>query len=269
MGVLQRVKMDKFVIKKAVSKNKRTLVDESPGCSDAGGPTETLPEKKCRTENADSWLEQTCTWKRIRAENLSCDYTSLFNKAEANEMLQRLEKDVVYFTGDLTKVQVYGKWHSIPRKQVTYGDEGLSYTFSGITLSPKPWIPVLNLIREKVQLATGHSYNFVLLNRYKDGNDHIGDHRDDEKELVPQSPIASVSFGACRDFIFRHRDSRSINSVRRIEPVKLALEHGSLLMMNFPTNVYWYHSLPVRRKVLAPRVNLTFRKIKPQKPEMI
>lgn len=256
--------MDKFVVKKGLTKSKRTLVDENGGCSDTGSHTGDLMGKKCRTEKSDSLLEQIYTWKRICAENLSCDYTSLFNKTEANDLFRQLEKDLVYFTGDLSKVQVYGKWHNVPRKQVTFGDEGLTYTFSGITLSPKPWIPVLNLIRERVHLATGHSFNFVLINRYKDGNDHIGDHRDDEKELVPQSPIASVSFGACRDFIFRHRDSRSKNSVRKIEPVKLELEHGSLLMMNFPTNVYWYHSLPIRKKVLAPRVNLTFRKIKPQ-----
>ncbi|KAM3938129.1 DNA oxidative demethylase ALKBH2 [Leptodactylus fuscus] len=256
--------MDKFVIKKNVTKSKRILVDESAGCSDSGSHIEDLTGKKRRVVKAETLQEHTYTWKRIRAENLSCDYTSLFSKVEANDLFQQLEKDIVYFTGDLSKVQVYGKWHNVPRKQVTFGDEGLTYTFSGITLSPKPWIPLLIHIKERVQLATGHSFNFVLINRYKDGNDHIGNHRDDEKELVPQSPIASVSFGACRDFIFRHRDSQSKNSVRNIEPVKLELEHGSLLMMNFPTNVYWYHSLPVRRKVLAPRVNLTFRKMKPQ-----
>ncbi|KAM4053106.1 DNA oxidative demethylase ALKBH2 [Anomaloglossus baeobatrachus] len=257
--------MDKFVIKKSQTKSKRTLVDENAGCSDTGHQAEDLPGKKGRIENMDSLLEETYTWKRIRAENLSCDYTTLFNKTEANDLFQQLEKNIIYFTGELSKVKVYGKWHNVPRKQVTFGDEGLTYTFSGITLSPKPWLPVLDLIRERVRMATGHSFNFVLINRYKDGNDHIGDHRDDEKELHPQSPIASVSFGACRDFIFRHKDCRSKNSVRQIEPVTLELEHGSLLMMNFPTNVYWYHSLPVRRKVLAPRVNLTFRKIKPQK----
>ncbi|CAN2390687.1 1-ethyladenine demethylase activity, partial [Pristimantis euphronides] len=159
--------MDKFVIRKALTKSKRTLVDEDAGCSNAGSPIEDLTEKKRRTEKADSSLEQTYSWKRIRAENLSCDYTSLFNKAEANELFQQLEKDIVYFTGDLAKVQVYGKWHSVPRKQVTFGDEGLTYTFSGITLSPKPWVPVLNLIRDRVYMGTGHTFNFVLINRYK------------------------------------------------------------------------------------------------------
>ncbi|XP_068095557.1 DNA oxidative demethylase ALKBH2 [Hyperolius riggenbachi] len=254
--------MDTFIIKSPPIK--RCHEEESVARSDAGS-SENDVVKKSKHEAADALLpEQSYVWKRIQADNLSCDYTILFTKAEANEIFQKLEKELVYFSGDLSKVQVFGKWHSVPRKQVTYGDDGLTYTFSGITLSPKPWIPVLDQIRGRVKMATGHSFNFVLINRYKDGNDHMGEHRDDEKELVPQSPIASVSFGACRDFVFRHRDSRIKKSGCHIEPVKLQLEHGSLLMMNFPTNVYWYHSLPVRKRVLAPRINLTFRKIIPQ-----
>lgn len=89
----------------------------------------------------------------------------------------------------------------------------------------------------------------------------MGEHRDDEKELDPLCPIASVSLGAARDFIFRHRDARGKSTQRQIEPVKLELAHGSLLLMNRPTNTFWYHSLPVRKKVLLPRINLTFRRI--------
>ncbi|OXB62158.1 hypothetical protein ASZ78_015340 [Callipepla squamata] len=167
--------------------------------------------------------------QEIRAQGLSLEYRLLFGRAEADAIFQQLEKDVEYF--------------------------------EGVTFSPKPWIPVLIHIRERLALDTGHTFNFVLINRYKDGEDHIGEHRDDEKELVPRSPIASVSFGACRDFVFRHCDSRGKNATRRIKPVKLQLAHGSLLMMKYPTNVYWYHSLPIRRRVLAPRINLTFRKM--------
>ncbi|XP_070806828.1 DNA oxidative demethylase ALKBH2 [Pituophis catenifer annectens] len=201
-------------------------------------------------------------WKKIRAEGLICDYTILYGRAQADEIFQQLEKEVEYFEGEFTKLHIFGKWHEIPRKQVTYGDAGLTYTYSGVTFSPKPWIPILNRIRDRVQLVTMHAFNFVLINRYKDGHDHIGEHRDDERELVPHSPIASVSFGACRDFIFRHGASRGKIASHRIAPVKLQLDHGSLLMMNFPTNHYWYHSLPSRKKVLAPRINLTFRKVR-------
>lgn len=68
-------------------------------------------------------------------------------------------------TGALAKVQVFGKWHSVPRKQATYGDAGLTYTFSGLTLTPKPWIPVLERVRDRVCRVTGQSFNFVLINR--------------------------------------------------------------------------------------------------------
>ncbi|XP_009076116.1 PREDICTED: alpha-ketoglutarate-dependent dioxygenase alkB homolog 2, partial [Acanthisitta chloris] len=162
---------------------------------------------------------------------------------------------------DMTKLHIFGVWHNVPRKVVTYGDPELTYTYSGVTLSPKPWIPVLERIRERIALDTGHSFNFVLINRYKDGLDHIGEHRDDEKELLPCSPIASVSFGACRDFVLRHKDCRGRGKAPGLGRIQLQLAHGSLLMMNHPTNLYWYHSLPPRRRVLAPRINLTFRKL--------
>ncbi|NXI34829.1 ALKB2 demethylase, partial [Galbula dea] len=200
-------------------------------------------------------------WQEIRAEGLCCDYRLLFGRAEADEIFRQLEEEVEYFQGEMTKLQVFGKWHEIPRKQVTYGDPEVTYTYSGVTFSPKPWIPVLDLIRGRLASATGHTFNFVLINRYKDGEDHIGEHRDDERELVPRSPIASVSFGACRDFVFRHCDSRGRKATRHMKPIKLQLAHGSLLLMKYPTNVYWYHSLPTRRGVLAPRINLTFRQV--------
>ncbi|XP_076209385.1 DNA oxidative demethylase ALKBH2 [Aptenodytes patagonicus] len=230
----------------------RYVVKRPPGEAGGGGGKRPRPGEPASGQPP---------WQEIRAEGLNCDYRLLFGKAEADEIFQQLEEEVEYFEGEMTKLQVFGKWHDIPRKQVTYGDPELTYTYSGVTFAPKPWIPVLNRIRDRITLDTGHTFNFVLINRYKDGGDHIGEHRDDERELVPRSPIASVSFGACRDFVFRHCDSRGKNATRHIKPIKLQLAHGSLLMMKYPTNVYWYHSLPTRKRVLAPRINLTFRKV--------
>ncbi|XP_041854541.1 DNA oxidative demethylase ALKBH2 isoform X1 [Melanotaenia boesemani] len=227
-------------------------------------------------------------WQKIEAEGLNCDYALLFSKEEADDLFKRLEEEVVYSAGaastlvfwsyDLrlqcslmivsvfpqgeeAKVQVFGKVYDIPRKQATYGDAGLTYTYSGVKRSACIWTPTLEYIRDAVTKVTAQTYNFVLINRYKDGQDHMGEHRDDEKELDPSSPIASVSLGAARDFIFRHRDARGKQSSQQIERVKLELAHGSLLLMNPPTNTVWYHSLPVRKKVLKPRINLTFRRI--------
>ncbi|XP_066466019.1 DNA oxidative demethylase ALKBH2 isoform X2 [Tiliqua scincoides] len=232
--------------------------EDTASCAEEGSSGE---EKRPRLEASHQEdLGLKCApWKQIRAEGLSCDYIILFGRSEADRIFQELEKEVEYSEG--AKLHIFGKWHNIPRKQVTYGDAGLTYTYSGTTFTPKPWIPVLDRIRDRIQLATGHTFNFVLINRYKDGHDHMGEHRDDERELVPRSPIASTSFGACRDFVFRHGASRGKGASCHLSPIRLQLEHGSLLMMNYPTNRYWYHSVPSRKKVLAPRINLTFRKV--------
>ncbi|XP_026865104.2 DNA oxidative demethylase ALKBH2 [Electrophorus electricus] len=212
-------------------------------------------------EDAEEEFPQPIPWQKIEAEGLDCDYSLLFSKVEADRIFYQLEDEVEYFTGDKAKVQVFGKLHSVPRQQATYGDEGLMYSFSGVHLLARPWTPTLEYVRDAVTNVTGQTFNFVLINRYKDGLDHIGEHRDDERELDTTCPIASVSFGAARDFIFRHSDVRGGQKKRKIKPVKLELAHGSLLLMNPPTNTYWYHSLPVRKKVKIPRINLTFRHI--------
>ncbi len=106
----------------------------------------------------------------------------------------------------------------------------------------------------------GHSYNFVLVNRYSDGNHCIGEHRDDESELNPDVPIASLTLGASRDFYFKHADARSGRD-RSIAKVQLVLDDGLLLLMEKPTNRHWYHALPRRKKCSGVRINLTFRKV--------
>uniref|UniRef100_A0A3P8VI60 DNA oxidative demethylase ALKBH2 n=1 Tax=Cynoglossus semilaevis TaxID=244447 RepID=A0A3P8VI60_CYNSE len=200
-------------------------------------------------------------WQKIEAEGLDCDYALLFSKGDADRHFKQLEEEIVYSTGDEAKVHLFGQLHNIPRKQATYGDVGVTYTYSGVTRSACPWTPTLESIRDAVNNVTGQTFNFVLVNRYKDGQDHMSEHRDDEKELDPRCPIASVSLGAARDFVFRHRGARGKQGCRQIEPVRLELTHGSLLLMNPPTNTFWYHALPVRKKVLLPRINLTFRRI--------
>ena len=201
-------------------------------------------------------------WKRITSENLNLDYVQLFSKTEADTLFQEAEK-VIKYNKD-SKVFVHGKWHNVPRKQAAYGDAGLTYTFSGSTVAAQPWsnAPFLKRIADLVSSLTGgHQFNFVLVNRYKDGQDHMGEHRDDEVDLVPKSSIASLSLGQIRDFVFRHKDARGSGAQRKIDPVKFELSHGSLLMMNHPTNVYWFHSLPVRKKAICPRINFTFRQM--------
>ncbi|XP_041955657.1 DNA oxidative demethylase ALKBH2 isoform X1 [Alosa sapidissima] len=259
--------MDRFVT--ASRKRKRHVGGELDQASHSKksreAPEEELEEDYGEEEEEEDMLlkefSQPIPWRKIEAEGLDCDYCLLFKTDEANELFNALERELEYFTGDQAKVQVFGKSYSVPRKQATYGDEGLMYSFSGVHLLARTWTPTLENIRDTVTKATGHTFNFVLVNRYKDGLDHMGEHRDDERELDPSCPIASVSLGAARDFVFRHRNSRGGAGRGGPPPVKLELAHGSLLLMNAPTNTNWYHSLPVRKKSQMPRINLTFRRI--------
>lgn len=202
-------------------------------------------------------------WTEIRKKQLNLCYTNLFEPhgEESCRIFQQLEEEIEYLPDDVSQVKVFGKLHSLPRKQVGYGDYGVTYKYSNLTLPAKPWPPVLRLIKENIEKLYGHrlNYNFVLVNRYADGRDHVGEHRDSKKNLDPTSPIASVSFGASRDLYFKHSDWRRGD---KSEPlVNLTMEDGMLLLMNPPTNEFWYHALPTRMKCKEPRINLTFRKI--------
>ncbi|XP_041347022.1 DNA oxidative demethylase ALKBH2-like [Gigantopelta aegis] len=208
-------------------------------------------------------------WETIRAENLACDMVAMYGKTEADALLEECEKTLTYNSGQLSKIRVFGKWHSIPRKQVAHGDPGLSYSFSGTTVPAYPWIPLLLRIRDKITDLTGYNFNFVLINRYQDGNDYIGEHKDDEVDLIAGHPIASLSLGQARDFVFRHQDTRGKKASRCVDPVTIELQHGTLLMMKYPTNSYWYHSVPRRKKLTGVRINMTFRKMDPSKCKKI
>ncbi|XP_059061745.1 DNA oxidative demethylase ALKBH2-like [Achroia grisella] len=201
-------------------------------------------------------------WKSIKQNDLDLDYAVVMSKTIATTLFKELEDSVEYFTGDLAKIKVFGKIYSLPRQQVAYGDVGITYTYSGVTVPALPWPEPVLALREYILKLKGIRYNFVLVNRYKNGLDHIGEHRDNEHELDANCPIASISLGQERDFVLKHKDARKTGKDKKaIPPVKISLQHGSILLMNPPTNEIWYHSLPIRKKLLGPRINLTFRKI--------
>lgn len=203
-------------------------------------------------------------WTNIHRKQLSLSITRLFpsNGDVSRKIFQLLEDQVVYFDPERTKVNVFGKFRYIRRQQAMYGDPGLSYAYSNISVPTEPWVLVLKDLRDRIEEVSGIDYNTVIVNRYKDGNDNIGYHRDSEIALDPSAPIASLSFGAKRDFCFKHTDRYHMMGDDITEPiVNVALEDGMLLLMKPPTNKYWYHTLPIRKNCKNVRINLTFRKI--------
>lgn len=154
-------------------------------------------------------------------------------------------------------VTMYGQRIAVPRLTAWFGDPRTTYTYSGITMSPKPWTPLLLELKSRVETKVpGAPFNSVLLNLYRDGNDSVSWHSDDEPELGRNPVIASVSLGQARTFRLKHKLDASIPKV------EIELTHGSLLVMGGALQHFWKHQLPKRRSQnLGPRINLTFRRI--------
>jgi alkylated DNA repair dioxygenase AlkB len=154
------------------------------------------------------------------------------------------------------QVVVYGRQHPVPRLLAWYSDADVRYGYAGISHQPLAWTPLLAQIRARVEAAAGRAFNSVLLNYYRDGQDSMGWHSDDEPELGRNPLLASLSLGGERRFDLRRCGTN------RIE-YSLPLSHGSLLVMGGATQHHWQHQVAKTRSPCAPRLNLTFRWIVP------
>ena len=151
-------------------------------------------------------------------------------------------------------VEMFGKTHPLPRLSAWHGDSDRPYTYSGITLQPNPWTDTLNDIRDALEPVCKRRFNSVLLNWYRDGDDHISWHTDAEPELGINPLIASVNFGETRRFLIRRKEDHKCK-------VEIPLHHGSVLVMAGALQHYWQHSVPKQKRVKDHRLNLTFRTI--------
>ena len=149
------------------------------------------------------------------------------------------------------EVFLFGKHHITKRKVAWYGEGNFSYTYSNKTKVANPWSSELKNIKERVENVCALKFNSCLLNLYHDGSEGMGWHSDDEKTLGQDPAIASVSFGVPRKFYFRHKTDN--------EKVSLLLDDGSLILMKDETQHHWLHSLPKAKRIILPRINLTFR----------
>lgn len=151
------------------------------------------------------------------------------------------------------QVRVFGKWQNQPRLTALYGNHGLAYTYSGLRLEAIPWTPPMAELKKGIENACEAEFNTALLNFYRDGRDSMGWHSDDEASLGKNPLIASLSLGAERKFMLRHKSDRQ-------QKKSFSLRHGSLLLMGGALQHHWQHQLP-KAKEAAPRINLTFRKL--------
>lgn len=153
-----------------------------------------------------------------------------------------------------SQIRLYGRTVAEPRLSCWMGDSEAVYRYSGTLFTPKPWIAPVESLKRSVEECSGHQFNSVLLNYYRNGQDAMGWHSDDEPELGPQPVIASISLGGVRRFLLREKrkGARSFG---------LNLAHGSLLLMHGGLQQGFQHALPRTLKSVDARINLTFRKI--------
>jgi alkylated DNA repair dioxygenase AlkB len=156
------------------------------------------------------------------------------------------------------EIKLYGKTYPVPRKTAWYGYEGFNYKYSGIFCNPEPWTKELLGIKRVIESFLPNSnFNSVLLNYYRNGNDKVSWHADDEKGLGLNPLIASVSLGEKRRFDLKHKTDST-------KKLKLELASGSLVVMKGALQHNWLHQIPVQKKISNSRINLTFRTIKNQ-----
>lgn len=178
-------------------------------------------------------------------------FPAFIDSSQADRLFETLKKETPWQQDPIT---IFGKTYPQPRLTALYGTNEETYTYSGITMKPHPFMPIHLDLLEKLQIVCDAPFTTVLMNLYRDGQDSNGWHSDDEKELGKNPVIASISLGAERVFHFKHKK-------RKEERYRLTLKHGSLLLMQGMTQHYWHHQLPKSKRIQKPRINLTFRRI--------
>lgn len=176
-------------------------------------------------------------------------YNSFFNTQESSCFLKSLTQEI---TWKQEPIKLFGKLIMQPRLTAWYGNQEKPYSYSGITMRATPFNDSLLQIKEPIQKLANCAFSSALLNYYRNGQDSMGWHRDNEKELGPEPIIASVSFGATRSFQFRNYENKKL--VKSVE-----LTNGSLLLMRGVTNHFWEHRIAKTTKPVGARINITFR----------
>jgi len=176
-------------------------------------------------------------------------YPNFLNTLEAIEYYNYFKENTPW---QQDTIKLFGKEHLQPRLTALYGNNEKAYSYSSVTMQPLTFSPELLKIKTALEKIALCSFTSCLLNYYRDGSDSNGWHADNEKELGKNPIIASLSLGAERYFHLRHN---KLKEERR----KILLTSGSLLLMQGETQHFWKHQIPKTKKLIAPRINLTFR----------
>jgi alkylated DNA repair dioxygenase AlkB len=178
-------------------------------------------------------------------------YPNFLSEVKANRYFEIISEETNW---QQDNIKVFGKTYKQPRLTALYGESNQPYSYSNITMYPRPFTKTIMTIKRDIEAISGEKFNTVLINLYRDGNDSNGWHGDNEKELGINPVIASLSLGEVRPFHFKHRKLKE-------ERYKINLQHGSLLLMKGEMQHHWLHQIAKTKKKIDSRINLTFRRL--------
>jgi len=192
------------------------------------------------------------TWERIELPGADLRWISQWLALdEADALFLALHEEIPW---EVHRIRIFGREVDSPRLSCWMGDADASYVYSRTRFEPRPWTATLATLRARLETLCGARFNSVLANLYRNGNDSMGWHSDDEPELGPRPTIVSVSLGAPRRFRLRSRGQGAATHTLMLPP-------GSVLCMAGDTQRHYRHELPKMRGVEGARINLTFRHV--------
>ena len=179
-------------------------------------------------------------------------YYDLFEESQAKRYFATLRQEIDW---QQSKIRIAGRMIKIPRLNAWYGDKQAHYRYSGTSFKPLDWLPELLQIKKKIEYLSGDAYNSVLANLYRNGQDSVAWHADNEPHLGQNPSIASVSLGETRVFQLKHRLKKSLPRI------DIELPGNSLLMMAGRIQHHWQHQVPKTRMTVDERISLTYRRV--------
>ncbi len=212
---------------------------------------------------------------RVARKMIPADQESMEGQIEFTEsflgkdLASEVFKETCDFADVSTKPEVFrrgGRLVEVERRTAFFGkveegeEEPKGYHYSGVTKKPKPFGTgrfgrAVDRVRKEAERRLGIVFTFCIVNFYLNGKVGLGFHSDDMRDLDPKAPIVSISLGATRDMVFKHKR-------RTMKDIKVRLPSGSMVVMRSPLQEGWTHGIPVRKTVTGKRINLTFRVLK-------
>lgn len=164
--------------------------------------------------------------------------------------------------------------------QGEFGDDGSMPIYrhpSDESLPLLHFSPKVQVIRKRAEKLVGHPLNHVLIQLYRSGSDFISEHSDKTLDIVRDSSIVNVSFGAQRTMRLRTKrtsgksDAEAGQDDQRTTQ-RIHLPHNSLFTLGQRTNATWLHGIQPDKRISAERssvelayngvrISLTFRHI--------